>query len=343
MQSAKTFWKRMAAGLLAGALALSLAACGGQEEAAQPVTEEQKNAVVLTVDGSDFTAKEYAASFVYNQARLDTMLSLYGQQTSADITDAEERKSYSNNVAALAKQQLTYMAVCEAHMEQAGLTVEDGELDEQMKQFEEQMSGADAVDAYLKDVGLSRDQYRELMRLDVMIAELRADYMAKNPDAARKQFDEDYMRCKHVLIKTVDDNNAALENQDELKAKADEVAARAKAGEDFDALIAAYNEDPGMQNSPDGYVFTEGEMVDEFYQGTKALAVNGISDPIQSSFGWHIIQRLPLRDEDFESKRGAIEQELFSAQADTWQETAKVEEKDGLSEIDLDTAKSYVG
>ena len=175
-----------------------------------------------------------------------------------------------------------------------------------------------------------------------MISKLRAAYLEANPNAARERFDQTYMRCKHVLIKTVDDDNNELENQDELKAKAEEVASRAKAGEDFDALIKEYNEDPGMESSPDGYVFTEGEMVDAFYQGTKALEIGGISDPIKSSYGWHIIQRLPLRDEDFTAKQATVEEALFSEQAEAWQQAAEVTEGDKLSEINLDTAKSYV-
>ena len=338
----RTFWKCAAAGVLAAVMALSLTACGGKKETVETASEEEKNAVVLTVDGVEFTAEEYAVSFLYNQNRVDSMMSMYGQQTSADVTDESDRQTYSENIATLAKQQLTYMAVCEKQMAAQGLTVEDSDIDAQMAEFEEQMGGADQVDEYLKGVGLTREQYSDLARLNVMIRKLRAAYLEANPNAARDRFDQTYMRCKHVLIKTVDDNKKELENQDELKAKAAEVASRAKAGEDFDALIKEYNEDPGMESSPDGYVFTEGEMVDEFYQGTKALEIGGISDPIKSNYGWHIIQRLPLRDEDFTAKQATVEEALFSEQAEAWQQAAKVKEGDKLSEINLDTAKSYV-
>lgn len=338
----RTFWKRAATGVLAAVMALSLTACGGKETV-EAASEEEKNAVVLTVDGVDFTAEEYAVSFLYNQNRLDSMLSMYGQQTSADVTDEADRQTYSDNIATLAKQQLTYMAVCEKQMEAQGLTVEDSEIDAQMAELEEQMGGADKVDEYLEGLGLTREQYSNLIiRLNIMISKLRAAYLEANPNAARERFDQTYMRCKHVLIKTVDGEKKELPDQDALKAKAEEVASRAKAGEDFDALIKEYNEDPGMESSPDGYVFTEGEMVDAFYQGTKALEIGGISDPIKSSYGWHIIQRLPLRDEDFTAKQATVEEALFSEQAEAWQQAAQVTEGDKLSEINLDTAKSYV-
>nr|WP_297279006.1 peptidylprolyl isomerase [uncultured Butyricicoccus sp.] len=333
--------KRIAAGALAALTALTLTACGDSQQTAS-VSEEQKQAVVLTVNDKDFTATQYAAAFLYNQNRLDSMLSGYGQQTSKDITDADDRKVYSDNIAQLAEKQLAYLTVCEEQMQAAGLTVEDSDIEQQLKEQAEMMGGDAALDSYLKEMGLTREQYSDFVRLSVMVSKLRENYFAQNPDAARKAFDEQYLRCKHVLIKTVDDNNAPLDNQDELKAKAEDVAKRAKAGEDFDTLIANYNDDPGMESNPDGYVFTEGEMVDEFYQGTKALAIDGISEPIQSTYGWHIIKRLPLRDEDFESKKSTIEESLFSDLVDTWQESATIEGKDGINEINLDTAAAYV-
>ena len=333
--------KRIAAGALAALTALTLTACGDSQQTAS-VSEEQKQAVVLTVNDKDFTATQYAAAFLYNQNRLDSMLSGYGQKTSKDITDADDRKVYSDNIAQLAEKQLAYLTVCEEQMQAAGLTVEDSDIEQQLKEQAEMMGGDAALDSYLKEMGLTREQYSDFVRLSVMVSKLRENYFAQNPDAARKAFDEQYLRCKHVLIKTVDDNNAPLDNQDELKAKAEDVAKRAKAGEDFDTLIANYNDDPGMESNPDGYVFTEGEMVDEFYQGTKALAIDGISEPIQSTYGWHIIKRLPLRDEDFESKKSTIEESLFSDLVDTWQESATIEGKDGINEINLDTAAAYV-
>ena len=64
-----------------------------------------------------------------------------------------------------------------------------------------------------------------------------------------------------------------------------------------------------MKANPDGYVFGPGEMVTEFEEGTKALQPGQISQPIQSSFGWHIILRLPLTQADYESGGNRI---LFS-------------------------------
>ena len=78
----------------------------------------------------------------------------------------------------------------------------------------------------------------------------------------------------------------------------------------FDPLLTIYGEDPGMAANPGGYLFGPGEMVAEFEEGTKALQPGQISQPIQSSYGWHIIQRLPLTQADYESDTGRL---LFTA------------------------------
>lgn len=331
--------RRAAAGLLA-VLSLSLTACG--KDTTPTVSDTEKEAVVLTANSMDFTAEQYAASFLYNLNRMDSILAMYGQSTSTDMSDSAEREAFSNNIAQLAKQQLVYLAVCENQMKENGLSYTKEEIDAEMSVLSEQMGGDAELDKYIKSMGLTRDQYGEFAKLNVMIRKLREDYFAKNPNAAREYFDQNYLRCKHVLIKTIDDNNAQLPDQEGLKAKADEVTKRAKAGEAFDSLIKTYNEDPGMESNPEGYVFTDGEMVPEFYEGTKALTNNAISDPIQTNYGWHIIQRLPLRDTDFEGKKSIIEETLFSNIANGWQSEAKVEEKNELSKINLDTAAKYL-
>lgn len=107
-------------------------------------------------------------------------------------------------------------------------------------------------------------------------------------EAAKKWYAENYMSAKHVLV------SFDGRTQKEAKKIIDEVLAKAKKGSDFDALIEEYGEDPGMKSYPEGYVFTKGEMVKEFEDGTLALKDNQISPVIETSYGYHIIKRMPL-------------------------------------------------
>ena len=92
------------------------------------------------------------------------------------------------------------------------------------------------------------------------------------------------------LAETYADNDA-------VTAKVNEVLEKVNAGEDFDALIAEYNEDPGMEQATDGYYFTTNEMVKPFEEAAFALEDNAVSGIVETDYGYHIIKRLPVDDE----------------------------------------------
>ena len=114
-----------------------------------------------------------------------------------------------------------------------------------------------------------------------------SDYISL--EDAEKVYRENYVCAKHVLIMTGD-----TRTDEDAKAIADLVYNRASAGEDFDLLVNEYGEDPGMTVNAGGYIFTENEMVAEFEQASFSLQDNQISKPIKTTFGYHVIKRLPL-------------------------------------------------
>lgn len=142
--------------------------------------------------------------------------------------------------------------------------------------------------------------------------------------ALAEYLNDDTASVKHILIKTVDDSNQPLpEEQVALaRAKAEEALSRAKAGEDFDALIDEYNQDPGQMQNKNGYAFGKGEMLAEFETASFALGVNEISELVETDFGYHIIKRIVglseleqqmLKEAKVRKKQGALNKlKLFS-------------------------------
>lgn len=88
----------------------------------------------------------------------------------------------------------------------------------------------------------------------------------------------------------------------QAEAKAQEVLAKLNAGEDFDTLMNEYCEDPGLAESPDGYVFTRGQMVAPFEKAAFAMEENEVSGLVPTDYGYHIIKRVPLNLEAEEEK-----------------------------------------
>ncbi len=162
--------------------------------------------------------------------------------------------------------------------------------------------GEEGMQKLFADSGYTKDTYRYfyylyLLRTKIMDsvnavyypsdAQIQAYY-----DAHKEDYKYDGLRAKHVLIKTVDDEGNALSDADVKNAekKANEVYKKAISGTDFDKLIKEYNEDPGATYYPDGYTFTKGDMVEEFEKTAYSLKVGGISKPVKSSYGYHIIK-----------------------------------------------------
>lgn len=101
-----------------------------------------------------------------------------------------------------------------------------------------------------------------------------------------------------TLRQNGDDEGADAKLQEELakiKDSADAALARAKSGEDFDALIEELGTDTGMKSEPaktKGYlVFPGSGMVEPFETASMALpSVGSISDLVPTDYGYHIIQ-----------------------------------------------------
>lgn len=101
--------------------------------------------------------------------------------------------------------------------------------------------------------------------------------------------------AKHILISFVGAEHATAgitRTEDEARALAEEIATKAKAGEDWAALAAQYTDEPGSKETGgDLGKFGRGQMVKAFENAAFSLGVGQVSDVVKSPFGYHVIQR----------------------------------------------------
>ena len=103
--------------------------------------------------------------------------------------------------------------------------------------------------------------------------------------------------ARHILIKPnqIRDEQATVDQLNQLRD-------RAIAGEDFGDLSKEFSEDTGsaLKGGELGWS-TPGMFVPEFEETMNSIALNEISMPFSSQFGWHILQVTERRNQDFSS------------------------------------------
>jgi len=122
--------------------------------------------------------------------------------------------------------------------------------------------------------------------LTVPEADIEAFYKQNNAQYSTPE----QIRASHILFKTDGKDEAAV------KAEAESVLKRVKAGEDFAALAKQYSEDDSNKDKGgDLDYFGRSTMVPEFEQVAFAMKAGDISDLVKTSFGFHIIKLVDHR------------------------------------------------
>jgi peptidyl-prolyl cis-trans isomerase SurA len=100
--------------------------------------------------------------------------------------------------------------------------------------------------------------------------------------------------ARHILLKPTE-----IQDDATVRQRLIDVRGRIDRGEDFAVLAKTLSEDPGSAAEGGDLGWTApGTFVPEFDAALGKLAVNEISEPFRTQFGWHIVQLLGRRQFD---------------------------------------------
>jgi len=106
-------------------------------------------------------------------------------------------------------------------------------------------------------------------------------------------------RVRHILIRV-----SGLNTQTEVIRRLTEIAERMRAGTvDFADMARQYSVDGSAGQGGDLGLVYQGDTVQEFERAMDALAIGQISDPVQSPFGYHLIQVIERRTDEASPER----------------------------------------
>lgn len=106
-------------------------------------------------------------------------------------------------------------------------------------------------------------------------------------------------RVRHILLREEEG-----QSENETLAQARQLRERIIAGEPFEEIASSYSQDSGSaaRGGEVGWV-SPGDLVEPFQVAMDALALNALSEPVRTRFGWHLIQPLERRRHNIGEER----------------------------------------
>lgn len=312
---------------------------------------------VMTVDGAEVSAEEYLYWLGYATEYVGYYQ--FGDPAAIDWEMDTGSGTVTEYLINNARDLAAFNQVIRNQCAERNITLTDeekAELDQQLADAVETSGGQDAFELALKEVNRTEDGLRSMYEASNFLYASLQNQLFPAKDAASLTAEElaqwaadnGKMQVKHILFKTVDDSGNALsdEEKEAAKQKAEDTLAQLQASDDmenlFDQLMNELSEDgrysDGTLGAPDGYLFGEGEMVQEFEDAAKALGEHELSGIVETSYGYHILLRLPV-DTEMAREAWASEQEAnlstqMNDQMTTWMDEAVVETNDTFASID---------
>ncbi len=328
--------------------------------------------VVATYDGDEMTWREYYYSLNYYAGYIQYLRAMGAPFSGWDSKDLDTTRTNAELVRSSAQQDMLSYRSLEALAAEKGVELDQDDQEQMQAVFDDGADSygdgdgectdeeAEAYEEYLDGQFIDRALFDRMSGISILSEKLftamygqdGADYSDKDTLAYAE--DQGVLACKHILLMTVDAStgeNLDEEQIEEKKAKADELYEQLKEVQEdpeeleelFDQLMNENSEDTGLAANPDGYQFVPGVMVPIFETTTQDLEEYGLSEPVESDYGYHIILRLPVDpDGSFTGSGGSgaplrttAAQEAFFADLQAVTDKADVVWEDGFEQVDI--------
>lgn len=241
----------------------------------------------------------------------NTVASVDGEKITQNDLDEALNKQYGTSIL----QTLIANKVVDLEAEKEKIKVTDKEKKAELDDLIESSGGEDAFNAALEANGASKADIEEELLRYLKIKKLLEPRIEITDDQIQAYFDEnkasfntpEQVEASHILV--ADEKTAK-----EVKKKLDD-------GEDFADLAKEYSTDTATkENGGELGYFSSGQMVEEFEKAAFSMDVDEISDPVETTNGWHIIKVTGHKDAveaKLDDHKDEIKDALFEQQMNT--------------------------
>jgi peptidyl-prolyl cis-trans isomerase SurA len=214
----------------------------------------------------------------------------------------------------------------EAEVRELGLTSSASEVDEAMADVQRQNGITDPAqfEQLLAREGFTLKSYKEFlgkqiargklmqMKVAAKIKVSEEDLKAAYAQHAKDEGQDVEVHARHILVAVPE--SATPEQVEEARKRAEAITKEARRpGMDFAALARARSEGPSREDGGDLGFFRRGTMVPEFDKAAFTLKQGEVSEPIRTSFGWHVLkveERRAVGVAPYEEMRPKLELQL---------------------------------
>ena len=275
--------------LLVVVLLVFVAACSPAEPVANVESPSKKVAIF---EGGEVTLGE---------------LQEFAQQSGAGELSPESPQ-YEAIVAQLMPQ-LVEIEIAEAYAQEQGITVSEGEVNEEIEVLKDQIAQQaqaqgqevdreEAFEGALQQAGLTESQLRQQLREQLPVQEVQ-ERVTGGAGPSQEEVERFYEENKAAQFTSPETRCARhiLFNKDQRE-QAEEVKGRLQDGGDFAQLAQEFSQDPGSaENGGDLGCLGRGETVPDFEEAVFGAEQGEIVGPVETEFGYHVIEVTDIREE----------------------------------------------
>jgi peptidyl-prolyl cis-trans isomerase C len=276
--------------LLLAVAALVLAGCDSAEPVANVDSQAKK---IVTFEGGDVT-----------QGELDE----FAKQSGLDTSMSKDDPQYQAAIQQIMPQ-LVGIEVTKAYAKEHDITVSDEEVDHEITKIKAQvgdqarsagqdLSNQKAYEQALKQNNITEEQLRQDIRENLPVQKVQ-ERVAGNAEPSQQEIQNYYHKNKAAQFTTPEQRcvRHILFNKDQ-KQKAEEVKQQLEDGGDFAKLAKEDSQDPGSAaKGGDLGCLGKGETVPDFEKAAFGAKEGEIVGPIQTQFGYHILQVTDIKPE----------------------------------------------
>jgi len=187
-------------------------------------------------------------------------------------------------------------------IEKHNIVASESEIKQAMNEIEATIPKGTTFETWLKQGGISIEEYRENITFSVRInklfeSQVKNDYTPSEEEIKKYYIDNkkrfyapETVHARHILIKL--DKNDDEKSKGEKKAKIEALRKQLLEGADFEKLAKESSECPSKEKGGDLGTFSRKRMVKPFSDAAFSQKVNEIGPIVQTELGYHIIQVL---------------------------------------------------